>query len=228
MMPPVIKRFPQGSTQWNRARLGLPTASMFSRIVTPTGKPSSQQSAYIAGLLAEWALGEPMNDLSDNPWIERGKALEPQARQAYIDLVAEQQGVMPWEVDFEEVGLIYKDESQRIGCSPDCCIGANGLLEIKCPMPKWHLYYLSEGVVPKDYRPQVQAQLWISERAYVDFMSYCPDLPPLLVRVEPDEKWHAALDTIMPEFLDELETRRQKLLDMGVEPVADIKESQYG
>jgi hypothetical protein len=45
----------QGSAEWFDARCGKPTASRFSAIVTPTGKPtaSKERRAYMLELLAE-------------------------------------------------------------------------------------------------------------------------------------------------------------------------------
>ena len=41
----------QGSVEWFEARLGIPTASEFSRIVTPTGKLSAARVTYMGELL---------------------------------------------------------------------------------------------------------------------------------------------------------------------------------
>ena len=49
----------QGSAEWVKARLGIPTASQFSRIITSTGKLSGQADGYMHELLAESLLGEP-------------------------------------------------------------------------------------------------------------------------------------------------------------------------
>ena len=72
----------QGSREWIEARLGIPTASAFKRIVTSTGKLSAQRDAYQAELLSEWVFGEPAKDF-DTAWTERGKVLEPDARRYY-------------------------------------------------------------------------------------------------------------------------------------------------
>ena len=36
-------------------------------------------------------------------------------------------------------------------------------------------------------------------------MSYHPDLPTLIVRVEPDEIYHSALEKHIPTFINEIE-----------------------
>ena len=55
----------QGSREWVEARLGIPTASAFKRIVTSTGKLSAQRDAYQAELLSEWVFGEPAKDFDN-------------------------------------------------------------------------------------------------------------------------------------------------------------------
>ena len=42
----VVDDVEQGTQAWIELRLGIPTASQFSRIVTPSGKSSSSRDAY--------------------------------------------------------------------------------------------------------------------------------------------------------------------------------------
>lgn len=200
--------FDQGSAHWLAARLGIPTASEFSRIVTPTGKPSSQAERYIHDLVGEYFSGEVDTDLSNIPAIERGKALEPEAFSFYA---------FHRDIDPQKVALVYRDETRMIACSPDGLIGDNGGLELKCPEKLGkHLFWLSQNKVPREHIPQVQSSMWVTGRDWWDFMSYYPAQPPLVVRVEPDEMWHAALDEIMPKFVAELLEARERLAEMGV------------
>ena len=52
--------------------------------------------------------------------------------------------------------------------------------------------------------PQVQGQMWVSGRNECWFMSYYPGLPPFIKWVMVDPKFHEALDTHLPTFIDEL------------------------
>ena len=198
----------QNSAEWHEARLGIPTASEFKRIVTPTGKLSASRDGYIAQLVAEYFLGVSMVDLDGNEWIERGKALEPEARR-YYSFVRD--------TDVRSVGFCYKDADKAVGCSPDGLEGVSGGLELKCPMAATHLLYLARDALPREYAMQVQGCLWVTGREWWDFMSYFPDLPPLIVRVEPDPDIQAALDKHIPQFVAELEAAKSKLLSMGVQ-----------
>ena len=197
----------QGSREWVEARLGIPTASAFKRIVTSTGKLSAQRESYQAELLSEWVFGEPAKDF-DTAWTERGKALEPDARRYYS---------FHTDTEAQTVGFCLRDDGIA-GASPDSLVGDDGLLELKCPREDTHLLYLARGVLPTDYKVQVQGQLWVTGRAWADFMSYAPELPPMLVRVEPDKKFQAALDDHMPTFHAELMAGRERLREKGVEP----------
>ena len=202
----------QGSREWIEARLGLPTASQFSRIVTSTGRLSKQRDTYMAELLCEWVFGEPAKDLAeDNVWIQRGKALEPEARRFY----ALHADVEPPRT----VGLCLREGVECVaGASPDGLVDPDGLLELKCPAPDTHLLWLARGDLPPQHRAQVQGQLWVTGREWCDFVSYCPELPPLAVRTAPDLAFQRALDEHMPTFHAELIAGRQRLFDLGVKP----------
>ena len=128
-------------------------------------------------------MGEPFQQF-ETEWTEWGKICEPKAREYYG---------FNRDIDVAEVGLIYRDEGRMVAASPDGLAGDDGLIEIKCPSPEKHLLYLARGALPREYIGQVQGQLWVTGRKWVDFMSYYPDLPTLIVRVEPDEKYHDAL-----------------------------------
>ena len=49
----IILDHEQGSEEWLAARLGKPSASSFSKLITQTGKPSSSADGYINELIAE-------------------------------------------------------------------------------------------------------------------------------------------------------------------------------
>ncbi len=119
---------------------------------------------------------------------------------------------MEYDCTVTQVGFIMTDD-ERFGCSPDgmilgdvcpncngeptglpciTCGGlkrwpVNGALELKCPTGKVHVGYLRGGVLPSEYRPQVHGELLITCAPWVDFMSYCPGLPPFVTRVTPDD-----------------------------------------
>lgn len=192
----------QGSPEWIEARLGIPTASEFSRIVTPGGKPSAGQEAYMCELLAETFLQEPVTEFGGSFATERGRILEPKARKFYA---------FHRDADPRLAGFVYRDVDRQVGCSPDWLIDPDGCGEIKCPSPGKHLLWLSHGEIPRDHIMQVQGQLWVTSRAWCDFLSFHPTLPPLIVRAFPNAELHKIFDAEIPAFIEELNERKDAL-----------------
>ena len=115
-------------------------------------------------------------------------------------------------------GFVWADQSMMVGCSPDGLVGNDGQLEIKVPMVQKHVLWLCRDVVPKEHFPQIQMQLWVTKRAWCDFLSFAPNMPPLIKRVEPDKVYQDAFDKHMPVLVDELVSGRDKLRSINAVP----------
>ena len=179
----IILDHDQGSPEWLDARLGKPSASMFSKIITATGKPSSSADGYINQLIAERLTGQS-EPFHVTEWMARGTELEPEAREAYEFISGN---------DVIETGFIL-DTGFEYGCSPDGLIADQGGLEIKCPAPQTMVSYLRDNQIGvKKYWQQIQGCMWISQREWWDFFAYHPEMPHVLVRVERDEEYIAKL-----------------------------------
>jgi len=193
-----IHNVEQGSEAWFQLRLGVPSASRFKDLLTPTGKPSASSEKYMHELLAEKMSGKRF-DSFDTFHMKRGRELEPEAANVFsfqTDLIC------------REVGFVTND-SQTVGCSPDRLIFDSGL-EIKCPMHTTHVKYLidyhKDGEMPAEYYAQVQGTMWLMDLEDYWFMSYHPDLPNLIMNVKRDEKYIASLSAAIDKLLEELET----------------------
>lgn len=193
-----IHNVEQGSEAWFQLRLGVPSASRFKDLLTPTGKPSASSEKYMHELLAEKMSGKRF-DSFDTFHMKRGRELEPEAANVFsfqTDLVC------------REVGFVTND-SQTVGCSPDRLIFDSGL-EIKCPMHTTHVKYLidyhKDGEMPAEYYAQVQGTMWLMDLEDYWFMSYHPDLPNLIMNVKRDDKYIALLAAAIDKLLEELET----------------------
>ncbi len=208
----IVLQCEQGSDAWHQARMGIPTASCFDKIISPVKmKPSASADAYLDRLLAEFSVGRPIFE-KDDPWMLRGKELEPEAAARYE---------LEYDCDTEKVGFILRDDCM-VGASPDRLVGNEGLLEIKCPKLVTHMGYLRSPKVPDCYKCQIQGQLWLAERQWCDFVSFCPGVPTVFVRVERDEKFIEALAAAVNAFVACLKAGREALAARGVEraPVA--------
>jgi putative phage-type endonuclease len=194
----IIHNVEQGTDEWHSLRIGIPTASQFDSLVTSKGEPSKQIEGIINEKVANVIAGKVLESWDGNKWTERGHELEPLASTHY-EFIYDDRKV-------ETVGFVTNAE-KTCGCSPDRLVNDDGLLEIKCPMPKTHIDYLIAGKLPTTYFQQVQGQLMITGRRWCDFMSYHPDLPELIVRVERDDEFIEKLKARIDYFNAEVKKR---------------------
>lgn len=192
----IVHKVAQNTPEWRALRAGIPTASAMDKIITPTGRNSSQAEKYKFRLLAERIIGHPLDEGPFSWAMEQGSSLEKSALKDY-----------QFQTDYqtEPCGFVT-DDRERYGASPDQLVGDTGLLEIKCPTIETHMMYLmNEGSAYEEYKIQAQAQLWICEREWVDFLSYHPDLPWSLFRMRRDEPFIAKLKAAVEAFCDDLD-----------------------
>lgn len=184
----------QGSTEWLQARLGIPTSSEFHTVmaVGPKGGKSATRVSYLNKLVGEILTGEPMVNFVSSD-MERGKIMEDEARNMYAFM----NDVEPIRVGFLRNG--------SKGASPDSLLGENGGLEIKSAAPHIQVARLLDGELPSEHKAQVQGNLWIAEREWWDFVSYCPKLPLFVKRVYRDEKYISDLERGVELFNTELQ-----------------------
>jgi hypothetical protein len=185
----------QNSPEWMIARCGIVTASTFAKVLAQgkDGGASVGRRDLMLKLAGEILTGEPAPEGYRNADMDRGHELEPEARALYALRYQ-----TPTRVGFIRNG--------RKGASPDSLVGANGGLEIKCAIPSVQIDRLLKGKLPPEHVAQVQGSLWVSEREHWDFMSYCPGLPPLVIRVARDEPYIAKLAAAVDAFNDELDS----------------------
>jgi hypothetical protein len=202
----------QGTTEWAMARVGIPTASQFEKIITPkTLKFSSQADGYAHRLIAEQALGVPLDNATSG-FMDRGKDMERRALAFY-----------GMQRDFDKltpIGFVMRDD-KRVGCSPDHFVDDKGLLEIKIPAAHTHIAYLldEQGI---DYRCQVQGQLWLCEREWCDTLSWHPEMPAALVRQYRDDMFIAALSKAVQTFLEMMDDMKARLIARGDFPALAV------
>lgn len=179
----------QGSDEWLALRCGLLTASEMSLIVTPTLKAASndKERQHLYELLGQRITGyvEPRY-ISDS--MLRGQEDEIEARLEYQKAYGK----------VTEVGFVTNDKwGFTIGYSPDGLVGTDGLLECKSRNQKLQIRtlvdYVSADTIDPDFMLQCQTGLLVTERKWIDLVSYCGGLPMATVRVFPDEKYQTAI-----------------------------------
>jgi hypothetical protein len=215
-----ILDFPQGSPEWLSARRGLPTASEFApfMLAATTKTAAAARAKYIFEKLTDTVPNDEYEQeaedkarlyLDRDPWIRRGKALEPIARQWLAKKL---------DREIVETGLILHD-SDAFGCSPDgLIVGRDGNewgagCEIKCQNRKRHLLDLVAGTLPDDHRFQVHGSMAVTGLRSWHYVGFHPRYPTLHVVVE----WDSFTDQLVAGLLSlsaEMEATRQQLAAM--------------
>jgi YqaJ-like viral recombinase domain len=186
---PIFHDVAQYSEEYDRLKLGIPTSSHFHKVITPQGKPSKQWREYACLLIAERILQRKI-ELYNSPAMERGLIVEADAADWYE---------FDQDVTVQRVGFI-SDDNHTVGCSPDRLVGSDGLLEIKAPLPHTQVEYWISGTVNERFWPQLQGQLYVSQRSWVDIVCWHDVLPKVVMRVEPDEMFIKTLDRELQIF----------------------------
>lgn len=186
----------QKSAAWFEARSGRITASRFADAIamnSKTGKPTAARQTYMRTVVAEILSGRPKHSISSQA-LSWGTEAEQFARDAYeleTGLVVAESGfVVHYEFDF-------------IGGSPDGLVGNDGLVEIKCPHDEQvHIGTILEGM-PTEHIPQVQGNLMVTGRAWLDFISYDPrQSEPYRLYIQRIERDDEYIDqTLLPGLL---------------------------
>lgn len=210
-MAAVVHRCEQGTAEWFDIRKGMPTASEFESLIKKgrDGKsPSATRRTYMLQLAGEILTGEPPEGFF-SIYTERGKQLEPEAR----DLYAMLSDSTP-----DQVGFIT---NHGAGCSPDSLVGNDGMLEIKTKKPASLVDAIVTDAFLEEHKAQCQGALWVAEREWIDLVAYWPGLPPFIKRAYRDDEYIAALAAEVAKFNGELAAMVEKVRAYGAGALAE-------
>ena len=210
----MTEQIEQRSSAWFEARLGKVTASRVADVIAKTKSGySASRDNYMAQLICERLTGQQGESFT-NAAMTWGTETEPLARsafEAYADVMV------------EEVGFVPHPRIRDSGASPDGLVGAEGMLEIKCPNTATHIDTLLTQTVPSKYITQMQWQMACCERQWCEFVSFDPRLPQdlqlFVKRVEFNQTYVAMLEEEVINFLEELEIKVAKLTNLKVKNV---------
>ncbi|QEY70467.1 lambda exonuclease family protein [Pseudomonas denitrificans (nom. rej.)] len=201
----IIRDIEQGSQEWLNLRLGIVTCSELDCLLV-NGKGQAGFGAgafsYMDQLIGERITGEAADPFQGNRHTERGHELEGKARELYVARTG---------AELEQVAIIL---NHGIGYSPDALVGAKGLDEIKTKLPKFQVSVILAGEVPKEHIAQCQGGLWVSDREWIDFISYWPGMPLFIKRMYRDEAMIRTISERVKTFYEIMEERMERV--MGV------------
>lgn len=195
----------QGSDEWLAMRTGVLTASEMKLILTPTLKAASndKERAHLYELLAQRITRyvEPTY-ISDD--MLRGRDDELEARHLYSQRIA----------PVTEVGFVTNDKwGFTLGYSPDGLVADDGLIECKSRRQKYQVQTLVTREVPAEYVLQLQTGLLVTERKWIDFITYSGGLPMMTVRVFPDAEIQDAIIAAATAFEKRLAEAHERYLE---------------
>lgn len=197
----------QGDSDWQLDRVGYATSSRFGDILKgKSGKYLKSREDYLIELVAERLTGLP-NMKSHGAYGGYGMSTEDYARIRYE---AETGFIV------KEVGFIKHPVIEWVGSSPDGFIGKDGSLEVKCPaQPIVHLKTILDKQMPDEHRPQVQGNMWVTRRKWLDFASFDPSMPDdlqiFIQRIERDDEYIETLAEEVQKFLGEVDEFHKKI-----------------
>lgn len=197
----------QRTDEWKALRAGKLTGTGAKDVLAKikSGEAAARRDLRYR-LLAERLSGQPQEDPYVNAAMQWGIDHEAEALAAYEAAT----GQMVQAVGFCEHEIL------PAGTSPDGLVGDDGIVSIKCPKTSTHLAYVRAGSEPAEHAAQNTHELWLTGRAWVDFVSYDPRLPDalrlFLVRVTRTPDQIAAYDAEAVKFLNEVQTEIDALL----------------
>lgn len=211
---------PQRSPEWYACRAGIPTASEFSTVMAKgrDGGDSKTRRTYLLKLAGEIVTGEPM-EAYDNPYMERGRAMEDEARDLYEFLADD---------PLSQAGFL-RDDDKGAGCSPDSLVGDKGMVEIKTAAPHILIGHIIKGTFPAEHKAQCQGALWIAEREWIDIAVYWPKMTPFIKRATRDDAYIADLEKAVATFNEELAETVERVRKYGQPSTlkTDLSQSLY-
>ena len=204
----------QGSEEWFAQRLGHVTASRMSDVLAKgkSGGEAVTRAKYRMQIIAERITGRVADSFSSAA-MEWGTEQEPYARTRYAAVT----GRIVDEAEFYTHPTI-----KWLGASPDGLLNdTGGLLEIKCPNTQTHLGYMLDKKAPAVYINQMQTQMWVTGRAWCDFVSFDPRVPQhlqlFIVRLNRDDALIEKMETEVRKFLSEVQDALNQLFSIEVD-----------
>jgi putative phage-type endonuclease len=193
----------QGEPEWHAARCGRVTGSRIADIVrkTKTGE-SKMRATYMGELVAERLAGIQPSDGYVSQAMQWGKDCEDKARATYAFM---------YDAEVVQVGFVVHSSIEMAGASPDSLVGDAGGLEAKCPNSSTHLEALLGGDIPPDYIKQMQWNMACTGRAWWDYVSFDPRLPPAMQlhvrRIKRDDALIRELESAVVQFIREIDEK---------------------
>jgi len=156
----------QNEEEWFQLRSGKITGSAMCKAMANFGKAFGEPAKkYAVNIVIEQITGNMDSSSYNNEHMDRGHEEEPLARMLYED---------QYFCDVTNGGFF---DCGDIGCSPDGLVNDDGVIEIKSAIPSVHYGRIARQSYDPAYKWQLVGNLKLTERDWIDFISYCAWFP---------------------------------------------------
>lgn len=186
----------QGSDAWKKLKLGVISASNAAKVVAKVD--SETRHTYMCELVAQVCTGEQPEEVNARA-LMWGKDKEAAALSSYQ---------LATNFDVTQVPFIFKDDTFRIGCSPDGITPTHGL-ELKCPYNTANfIKFIADDSLKSEWLKQVQFCMWVTGAQLWDVSQYDPRMKVRSIHtitVERDDKQMKVFEEMVPQFISDMD-----------------------
>lgn len=145
-----------------------PSSSAVARVLAggQAGVPSDTAHRYAADIAIEQISGQPHGEPPKAWVLERGHIMEVRARMMYEARTG---------AFVTESGICISD-CEGFAYSSDGLVNDDGLIEIKAPIDSLKIATMLRTGDVSEYLHQMQTGMWLTGRAWCDFLMFVPDL----------------------------------------------------
>ena len=199
----------QRSESWFLERCGFVTGSRLNDVMAKikAGEAASRKN-YKLQLAIERITKKPADSMYVNDAMQRGIDFEDTA----VNCFEAKTGILT-----DKCGFVKSSDVAWLGASPDRLIDSDAILECKVPNTLTHSDYIIDGILPKKYVAQVQAQMLVTNRQRGYFISwddrFIEGLELFVVEVKRDDEYLDNLVKEVNQFNKEVDELMQQLLE---------------
>lgn len=171
----------QGHPNWVRQRCGYLTGSRLKDVIAYKSGGWTQATDAVRTKYMRELVAERMTDSAISHYVtdamQHGIDTELEALMAYQ--ATQRTG------ECRQAEFMLHPSIEYFGGTPDGLVGAQGIVEIKCPATTTYVAWRASGSVPVEHMPQMAAYIMITGRSWCDFVAYDPRIkrgPKLYVK----------------------------------------------
>lgn len=195
----------QGSEAWFKMKIGVLSSSNAHKIVAK--RDSETRKTYMCSLIGQICTLQ-VEEINARA-MDWGKINEAASRSYYEFATG---------LKITELPFVFKDNTFRVGCSPDGIVNDKKGMEIKCPFDSAnYIKFLVDESRKSEWEWQENFTMWVMEADQWDFSQYDPRMkikPMKTITSDRDEKKIKTIEDAVPQFIHDMDVM---LKQIGIE-----------